>query len=246
MTWTVASPSMNKETQARLQWVADMMNASEGVATQLKVTPQAIVAQAAEESAWGQSKQGRFGLFGQKAGPSWKGLVAMCPTREWENGQYVYETDAFRDYDSLADCLADHFALLNENPVYRESGVFDGKGDDAFFAALQKAGYATDPDYASKLSAVELAVDTYLDRLTQNGKTMQRAVPRLLNIGDSGPDVRMVQGVLHQKGYLDEDQVDGVFGPVTFAAVTKFQTDNKIDADGVVGQMTRGLLGLTF
>ncbi|MEL7566937.1 MAG: peptidoglycan-binding protein [Dehalobacterium sp.] len=60
---------------------------------------------------------------------------------------------------------------------------------------------------------------------------------RILSVGDSGDDVRQVQNQLQVLGYYRGD-VDGVFGPLTQAAVIAFQNDQNLDPDGIVGPLT--------
>jgi DNA invertase Pin-like site-specific DNA recombinase/peptidoglycan hydrolase-like protein with peptidoglycan-binding domain len=51
--------------------------------------------------------------------------------------------------------------------------------------------------------------------------------------------VRRVQRVLHSRGYsLGQPGVDGRFGPLTAAAVRRFQADRGLAADGIVGPKT--------
>src|SRR5512133_4069830 len=51
--------------------------------------------------------------------------------------------------------------------------------------------------------------------------------------------VRRVQRVLHSRGYsLGRPGVDGRFGPLTAAAVRRFQADSGLAADGIVGPKT--------
>ena len=59
----------------------------------------------------------------------------------------------FRAYGSCGQCFQDYTALLRNDPRY--AGAL-GTGNDvgAFASALQQAGYATDPNYARKLTAV--------------------------------------------------------------------------------------------
>jgi len=52
--------------------------------------------------------------------------------------------------------------------------------------------------------------------------------------------VRLAQSILKSTGYppYDPGVVDGIFGPQTELAVTNFQTDITIKADGIVGPET--------
>ena len=58
-----------------------------------------------------------------------------------------------------------------------------------------------------------------------------------LRRGASGEVVRQLQVALEGLGY-DVGAVDGEFGAKTEAAVKKFQGDQEIDVDGIVGPIT--------
>lgn len=58
----------------------------------------------------------------------------------------------------------------------------------------------------------------------------------LLQLGDEGEDVRTVQEQLNELG--EDLEADGVFGPLTEAAVRQFQEENGLDVDGIVGPDT--------
>ena len=53
----------------------------------------------------------------------------------------------------------------------------------------------------------------------------------------TGDDVKLLQEQLNKKGY-DCGKVDGEFGTKTRDAVIKYQKDNMLTADGIVGQKT--------
>lgn len=63
-----------------------------------------------------------------------------------------------------------------------------------------------------------------------------------LRQGDSGESVRWLQWYLYKLGYLKESDIDGSFGPTTLSAVKEFQTDKKLEVDGLVGSGTRTAL----
>ena len=77
--------------------------------------------------------------------------------------------------------------------------------------------------------------------LELRGKT-RPAVETVFGLNDRGTTVREIQAALAAKKLLPLSEVDGVFGAKTQAAVIKFQTANKLDADGLVGPATRAKL----
>lgn len=66
--------------------------------------------------------------------------------------------------------------------------------------------------------------------------------PPTIKEGSVGPDVRWAQYLLVRRTMTD-DQIDGIFGPITNAAVEEFQSQSGLTVDGVVGPMTWGALG---
>ena len=118
-----------------------------------------MLGQAALESGWGKREiknadgSSSHNLFGIKAGPGWKGKVTTAVTTEYVNGRPETRVEKFRAYDTYADSFKDYAKLLTNNPRYEK--VLANAQDAAGFAhGLQKAGYATDPMYAAKLSRI--------------------------------------------------------------------------------------------
>lgn len=116
-----------------------------------------MVAQAAHESGWGRHEikhrdgSTSFNVFGIKAGANWKGPVAEVTTTEFINGQPHKVKAKFRAYGSYEEAFTDYAKLMKNNPRY--SKVVDNASSAQGFAqGLQKAGYATDPAYADKLT----------------------------------------------------------------------------------------------
>lgn len=68
------------------------------------------------------------------------------------------------------------------------------------------------------------------------------ATPPTISEGASGPNVRWLQYLLVRRT-LSDNQIDGIFGPVTKTAVEQFQTDSSLAVDGVVGPATWSALG---
>jgi flagellar protein FlgJ len=118
-----------------------------------------MLGQAALETGWGKRMirnadgSNANNLFGIKAGPGWKGKVATAVTTEYVNGQPRQKVEKFRAYDTPADSFKDYARMLANNPRYEK--VLDHAGDASAFAhGLQRAGYATDPQYGAKLSKI--------------------------------------------------------------------------------------------
>lgn len=116
-----------------------------------------IVGQAALETGWGRHElkhpDGRtsHNLFGIKAGPNWKGPTVDCATTEYVDGRMVKTVERFRAYGSYQEAFGDWARLMAGNPRY--AGVLAAGGSIEHFARnMQRAGYATDPQYASKLA----------------------------------------------------------------------------------------------
>jgi peptidoglycan hydrolase-like protein with peptidoglycan-binding domain len=66
--------------------------------------------------------------------------------------------------------------------------------------------------------------------------------PPTISEGATGPTVRWAQYLLVRRT-LTDTQIDSVFGPVTKAAVEKFQSYSHLTVDGIVGPITWAALG---
>jgi len=141
------------------KFARDVWPHAERAGRKLGIAPEAIVAQAALETGWGKhvmpGKDGghSYNLFGIKAGGSWDGEQVSKQTLEFENGVPRRQTAKFRAYADVAQTFDDYTAFLGDNPRYSAAR---GQGDDvaAFAKALQDSGYATDPNYANKITGV--------------------------------------------------------------------------------------------
>jgi flagellar protein FlgJ len=143
----------------REEFVQGILPQAQAAGRRLGVDPLSIIAHAALETGWGRSvptdAAGRpsFNLFGIKSGSGWKGESAVANTREFERGEMRSVQAAFRSYESPAQSVEDYANFLGTRSRYAQ--VRNTGSDVAAFAtALQRAGYATDPDYAKKLQAV--------------------------------------------------------------------------------------------
>jgi flagellar protein FlgJ len=118
-----------------------------------------IIGQAALESGWGKREiknndgSSSHNVFGIKATSDWTGKTASAVTTEYVNGKPQKVVEKFRAYDSYEAALTDYASVLKSNPRY--APVVEASRDAAGFAhGMQKAGYATDPQYAKKLISI--------------------------------------------------------------------------------------------
>lgn len=137
------------------QFVSRMLPAAQRASQASGVPAQLIMAQAALESGWGKREiRGDDGktshnLFGIKADKSWTGPVVQAATTEYVNGVAQKIQANFRAYSSYEESFTDYARFLTSNPRY--SNVLATQDAAAAAHGLQRAGYATDPEYGGKL-----------------------------------------------------------------------------------------------
>ncbi|MGD0973626.1 MAG: glucosaminidase domain-containing protein [Candidatus Korobacteraceae bacterium] len=110
------------------------------------------VAQAALESAWGQSRLSREAnnYFGIKAYGK-RDRVAM-PTHEVENGTVKAVTAEFAKFESMAECFAARDKLIATSSLFAEARACPANAEE--FARAIAKHWATDPGYAEKIMAI--------------------------------------------------------------------------------------------
>ncbi len=134
-----------------------------------EIDPVFVTAQAALESGWGKYAIGN-NLFGITKGSTWKGAVQLVTTTEYfsrnnvtfklpekvlqvvqiSEHRYKYTVKRlFRDYDSVAACLSDYFALL-QRPQFADAWPCRKNPEMYVHKLVDNVGgkYATAPDYA--------------------------------------------------------------------------------------------------
>ncbi|MFO6420351.1 flagellar assembly peptidoglycan hydrolase FlgJ [Hylemonella sp. W303a] len=125
-----------------------------------------LLGQAGHETGWGRREirmadgSNSHNLFGIKAGAGWTGKVAEVTTTEYVDGSARKVTAKFRAYDSYADSYRDFARLIGNSPRYADARDQVLQADapngsesvQSWTQGLQDAGYATDPQYAEKLS----------------------------------------------------------------------------------------------
>ncbi|TGB75477.1 MULTISPECIES: flagellar assembly peptidoglycan hydrolase FlgJ [unclassified Escherichia] len=158
-------PGDSKAFLAQLSQPAQLASQQSGVPHHL------ILAQAALESGWGQRQIRRengepsYNVFGVKASGNWKGPVTEITTTEYENGEAKKVKAKFRVYSSYFEALSDYVGLLTRNPRY--AAVTRAASAELGAQALQDAGYATDPEYARKLTNMIQQLKSVSDKVSK-------------------------------------------------------------------------------
>lgn len=111
-----------------------------------------IIAQSVLETGWGQSEimMKANALFGIKAGSGWKGKVYSSYTNEVYDGVECTEYATFRAYDSIEDSIEDYYKLIKNN--YKKALNCETQKES--IQAIKNGGYATDPEYVSKIMSI--------------------------------------------------------------------------------------------
>ena len=141
--------------QTQEEFVEKVKPYAEKAAAELNVSTDVLLAQAALETGWGKhlihdtNGNNTFNIFNIKAA-GWQGKSVTVNTLENKQGVTQQERSAFRQYEGYAQSFADYVSLIKNNPRYKEA-LSAGDDSEGYADALQKAGYATDPDYAQKI-----------------------------------------------------------------------------------------------
>ena len=141
------------------EFVTTLRPYAERAGAELGVDPSVLLAQAALETGWGKHMvrhgDGRStnNFFGLKADSRWQGERANISTLEQMDGVMTRVRADFRSYPEIPAAFADYASFISGSPRYQQA--MEAVSDpSAYLNALQNAGYATDPHYASKILAV--------------------------------------------------------------------------------------------
>ncbi|MCW5922539.1 MAG: glucosaminidase domain-containing protein [Saprospiraceae bacterium] len=163
------------------------------------ISAAAILAQAALESGWGEKAPGNmfFGVKDPDKGKTGKGqLIVTTEYLKNPNAHHLFPEvisvvwsdkfnkwkytvrDWFRKFDTPAGSFLEHAHLFLKNPRYAQA-VANGKDPERFFREVQKAGYATAPNYADVLIAVARTVQRNMPSEFESANTGDADFPML-------------------------------------------------------------------
>lgn len=152
---------VQKQTDSKQLFIKQIAPEAEKMDTQYNVPASITMAQAILESDWGSSTLSAkyYNLFGVKSSSPTNSKVLT--TKEYVNGNWIVTNGRFRVYTSWNQSIDAH-ALLLVNGTTDDPGKYTAVRNASDYKqaarALQTAGYATDPDYATKLIRV---IETY-------------------------------------------------------------------------------------
>ncbi len=133
------------------EFISKMTPYAQDVSASHGVWPSLLIAQAAIESNWGNSglAQESNNYFGVK-NPKGKEYV----TEEFKQDEWIEIKATFKNYESVYDSILDYADLL-KNGTSWNSDLYEDVIKAATYKEaayeLEKAGYATDPNYAEKV-----------------------------------------------------------------------------------------------
>ncbi|CEK11056.1 flagellar assembly peptidoglycan hydrolase FlgJ [Legionella hackeliae] len=167
----------NPKTAATIdEFVKSIWPYARQAANLLGLDPKLLMAQAALETGWGQYvTKGADGstsnnLFNIKATSRAEDSVKIKTT------EYIADTPikvnaSFRRYPSIEHSFNDYVALIQGSGRY-EAALANANDPERYVGELHRAGYATDPDYASKIMSIYHG-DELQQALARNGFSME-------------------------------------------------------------------------
>jgi flagellar protein FlgJ len=137
-------------------FVSALIKPAQKVQQKLGVPFEVVIAQAALETGWGQKiikdqhGDSSNNLFNIKADSRWAGDKVTKDTLEFEQGAMIKKAEPFRMYQTLSASVDDYIHFLSNSERYQDA-LQKSNNVEHFLQGLQKAGYATDPQYADKI-----------------------------------------------------------------------------------------------
>jgi flagellar protein FlgJ len=153
--------------QTPAQFIASSVPGAQQGWREYGVPPSVTIAQAILESGWGRSSLSTTdnNYFGIKCQNGSYGTIAngchVYRTQECTKAGTCFDTTAsFRTYASRAHSFRDHGRFLKVNSRYAGAFVY-ARDANKFIWKVWKAGYATDPNYYTKITGLMRAYDLY-------------------------------------------------------------------------------------
>jgi len=170
--------------------------------TRTGVPAQVIFAQSALETGWGRSapQNNYFGI---------KGAGGSQQTREYINGRWVTINDSFRGYGSMADSVDGYVDFINNPNSRRWTAARNAGSPEEAARAIAAGGYATDPNYASKLMSIIRGIPNPF-RVAPTGTGANQSVPGDVDaFGNARGSFLYTGSLFGDGGFMDRATVSG-------------------------------------
>lgn len=128
-------------------------------AAMIGLDPKILIAQAALETGWGKfvakdaDGSSSNNLFNIKTGSAKEFDSVQVKTTEYIADTPIKMTAAFRKYPSVEQSFNDYISLIKGSDRY-QNALANAANPELYVNELNKAGYATDPNYSSKILSI--------------------------------------------------------------------------------------------
>jgi peptidoglycan hydrolase FlgJ len=154
------SESKNKhQTSGIDDFIKSIWPMAKEAAASIGLDPKVLIAQAALETGWGKSiTKGADGessnnLFNIKSSSSKNHDSVTVKTTEYIADTPIKMNASFRKYNSIEQSFSDYISFIKGNERYHQA-VANASNPEQYVKELHKAGYATDPNYSSKILSI--------------------------------------------------------------------------------------------
>lgn len=176
----------------------------------------------------------------------WKRVVAIAKGKgfAWGGDWPTFKDNPHLEYTGKITVVPDNTqvgSVVVTNPSTGSNGIksFQGWLNQfnvvARFDKLDEDGYTGPKTRTAYIKTYQHFVSLTADGIF--GRDSKAKAPILEQGETSERWIRFIQGVLYCRGY-DPNGFDGIWGKGMMAALKKFQSDNGLKADGVVGPLT--------
>ena len=159
-------------------------------------------------------------------------------------GVYFFLREKLIDHDVNAEGLRKLCTVIRRDEVKAGDMTFRMRNGRAVHV-----GYAVDANHVVEAKGRDDGVvESRISGWDRYGRPSFLGASRVLKLTTPymrGSDVYRVQSTLKELGY-DLGQLDGVYGKKTARAVKRFQKDQGLTVDGIVGEKTYAALGIPF
>ncbi len=131
------------------KFISKIANKAVQIGRKYGIPPSVIIVQAALETGWGSKVVGN-NLFNIKRKSQNEKSYCTRVSNEYENGKPIARLSLFRKYLSIDDSIEDYAKFITTNSRYKAALKYP-KDAEKYITEIWKAGYATDPDYVSKV-----------------------------------------------------------------------------------------------